>query len=547
MHQLGLLDPQPPPAPILALRDYQQQAIDAVLAGQARGITRPLLVLPTGAGKTVVFCHLARRLNLRTLILAHREELIEQAMQKMYHVDPSADVGIVKAERDQHARRIVVASVQTLQQPRRLARFDAATFGLVIVDEAHHATAKGYRTILRHLGAFGDGGPLVVGVTATPDRSDGVGLKAVFQEVVFQRDLRWMIDAGYLVEPRGVLVRLQALDLKAVKTSAGDYQDGALGAALDAAQAPAIVAAAYQRHAADRTAIAYWPTVATAEAGAAAMRAVGIRAEALDGTTDPAVRRRLIADLGAGRLDCLHNCGVLTEGTDIPAVSCIVIARPTKSRALYSQIVGRGLRLADGKDSCVVLDVVGATRQHQLVTVASLLGNRPGEGERGDSRQGGSTKGEGLPIGQPLDPTTLFSDAVNLFARSPLRWLAAGRGFLMPAGEGWLMVEPIGPGGAEWRVVHRQGRDAAPYEVLAGLGLPEARALADRIARGLGVTATDRRGGVWRDQPASQRQLDALSRWHVVPNRRVSAGEASDMLLTVSALAAWRKTQRGGH
>ncbi|MDP9375282.1 MAG: DEAD/DEAH box helicase family protein, partial [Chloroflexota bacterium] len=237
--QRSLLDAKPPPtAPTIALRDYQREALDAVRAAPAAGVTRPLVVLPTGTGKTVIFAMLARELGARTLILAHRDELLQQAADKLRMVDPAAAVGLVKAERDEHRAPIVVASVQTLAHARRLARV-RPDFGLVVVDEAHHVVSASYRTILRHVGAFDAGGPLTVGVTATPDRGDGVGLGAVFQRVVYERDLLAMIRAGYLCDPRGIQVGLAA-DFRALKVRGGDVADEASARLLLGADAPAV-------------------------------------------------------------------------------------------------------------------------------------------------------------------------------------------------------------------------------------------------------------------------------------------------------------------
>lgn len=531
----------PPPRPVLALRDYQEEAIAAVLEGRDAGVTRPLVVLPTGTGKTIVFCHLSRRLGCRTLILAHRDELIQQAAAKFRQVDPAVDLGIVKAEQDQHARRVVVASVQTLAQPHRLARL-GRDFGLIVIDEAHHATAKSYKTILRHLGAWGEPGPLTVGVTATPDRGDGIGLKSVFQRIVYQRGILEMIHAGYLCGLRGVEVQVDA-DLAALPTSRGDIVEAAAGAALLAAHAPEAIAAAYRKHAAGQRAIVFCPTVALAEATAQACRDAGVAAVALDGTTPAPERRAILAGLAGGTTPVVCNCGVLTEGFDEPQIRCVVIARPTKSRALYAQMVGRGTRLADGKRECLVLDVVGMTRQHQLVTVGSLLGAAAREEKRQAKRAGGSTKGEGWPLGQPVDPTRVKSAAVDLFSGSPLRWLQVGRStFLLPVRAGWLLVEPEPAATDLWRVVQREDRDATPGVLVGKLDLGTAQALADDVARGLGPTPRDQR---WRERPASLQQLDALREWHITPTRQTTAGEASDQLTAITALASWRKAQKG--
>ncbi len=545
MHQRPLLDSPhpPPPGPVLALRDYQEQAIACVLAEAAQGVRRPLVVLPTGTGKTVVFCHLARRMGCRTLILAHRDELIQQAAAKFRQVDPQVDLGIVKAEADQHARRVVVASVQTLAQPHRLARLKR-DFGLIVIDEAHHAAAKTYKTILKHLGSWEDDGPITVGVTATPDRGDGVGLKSVFQKIVFQRGLLEMIHAGYLCGLRGVEVQVDA-DLAGLPTRRGDIVEAAAGAALLAAHAPEAIAAAYRQHASGMRAVVFTPTVAMAEATAAAFRAVGVAAKSLDGMTPVLERRQILAGLADGSTPVVCNCGVLTEGFDEPQIRCVIIARPTKSRALYTQMVGRGTRLADGKRECLVLDVVGATRQHQLVTVATLVGRAAREAKRQAKRQaGGSTKGALPPLGQPVDPSRVKGEAVDLFHASPLRWLQAGRStFILALRDGWLLVEPERAATDLWRVVQREGRDATPGVLVGELDLATAQALADDVARGLGPLPRDLR---WRERPASPQQLDALRRWHVAPGEGLTAGEASDQLTAIAAIAAWRRAQKEG-
>lgn len=161
----------------LALRPYQQTALDAIKAAWLRGIRRQLLALPTGAGKTMVFAHLVASRQGRALILAHRDELIQQAADKLEMVAPELNVGIIKAERDEHTAPVVVVSVQTLSRPRRLERV-IPDFETVIIDEAHHAWADSYRRILSHVRAFEPEGPLTLGVTATPERGDHESLGA---------------------------------------------------------------------------------------------------------------------------------------------------------------------------------------------------------------------------------------------------------------------------------------------------------------------------------------------------------------------------------
>lgn len=390
----------------LELRDYQQEALARVEAAEERGVLRQLGVAATGLGKTVMFCALAERRGGRALILAHRDELVRQAAAKVTEVWPEARVGIVKAEENDVRADVVVASVQTLARPKRLGQLlapfsatggtllgRAAPFDLVVVDEAHHAAADSYRSILTALRAGEperaatpeevDGGcelgvmpagPLLLGVTATPDRGDGKGLDDLFDEITFNYDILWGIRAGYLSDLRGLRIHVSTLNLADVKVRRGDYDAGQAGAAMETAQAERYVVAAYLEHALGRRTLVFTPTVEVARLIAEEFVAAGISAAYVHGGTPTEERRRILADYSAGRIEVVANCAVLTEGYDEPRTDCIIVARPTRSRALYTQMVGRGTRRHPDKADCLVLDVVGASDDLSLVTVPSLFG-----------------------------------------------------------------------------------------------------------------------------------------------------------------------------
>jgi superfamily II DNA or RNA helicase len=365
----------------LALRQYQVDAINRTLEAEKRGIRKQLGVAATGLGKTIVFASLARRMNCRTLVLAHRDELVSQAVDKIRGQWPEASIGIVKAELNQVDRDVVVASVQTLARPNRLRSliggdgfFARQLFGLVVADEAHHYRSEQWGAVLKALRAGEPDGPLLLGVTATPDRGDGLGLSDVFDEVTWSYDILWGIRSGYLCDVRGKRVTIDTLDLKGVRTRHGDYAEGDLGARLMNAGAPAAIARAWMEHASDRRTIVFTPTVATADAVAWELAALGVSAAMVSGKTPLDERRKILADFESGAVQVVANCAVLTEGYDNPRVDCIVVARPTKSRALYTQMVGRGTRRHPDKKDLLVLDVVGVSEEHSLITVPSLFG-----------------------------------------------------------------------------------------------------------------------------------------------------------------------------
>lgn len=352
------------------LRPYQREAVAAVREAYMAGHRSTLLVLPTGCGKTVVFAEVMRRTvarGRRGLILAHRTELLEQALAKLLACG-------VRAEIEQGDRRAgadaecVVASVQTLRGPR-LERWAPDSFDLVVIDEAHHAVAAGYAAIL---GRFATA--RVLGVTATPDRLDGQGMGRVFDSVAFTYGIRDAIRDRWLAPIRARRVAVDGLDLAGIHTRAGDFATNELAEVMANEAALHGVAVPLLEQAGDRRTIVFAVDVAHAKALAAVLSRYRPNvARAVDGSMSATERASILGDFAAGRFQMLVNVALLTEGYDCPPVSCIAMARPTKSRALYTQCVGRGTRLHPGKADCLVLDFVGNAGRHRLVGPADVL------------------------------------------------------------------------------------------------------------------------------------------------------------------------------
>lgn len=355
------------------LRPYQELAIAAVLREFEAGRRSTLLVLPTGTGKTVAFAELARREvadGRRALVLAHRNELLEQAASKLEAVGVWAQLerGSLRAG---SMSQVVVASVQTLHE-KRLARFHPETFGLVVVDEAHHAPAKTYKNILARFSSA-----RVLGVTATPDRADGSALGEVFESVAFRYELRQAITDGWLAPIRARRIEVEGLDLSNVHTRAGDLAANELAEVMLAEQVLHGIAAPLVEQAGSRRTIVFAVDVATAHALADVInRYKPGSARAVDGSADELTRRTTLHEFRLGRFQYLVNCALFTEGFDEPSIACVAMCRPTKSRALFTQCVGRGTRLAEGKVDCLVLDFAGNAGRHRLVGPADCLAGR---------------------------------------------------------------------------------------------------------------------------------------------------------------------------
>lgn len=357
----------------LQMRPYQLEAHKALddffsQEGQQRGIVN----LPTGCGKTITGLDYGRKRNGRMLWIAHRDELITQPIQAMQAVWPEASTGIVKAELNEMDAQCVFASIQTLH--RRLDQLPK--FGpddLVVVDECHHAAARTYMKTLEAVGAFREDGPPVVGLTATVERADKVGLDSAFQEIVYQYQMLQAIRDGYLVDLKVERVPLK-LNLDEIHTVAGDFNQSELDEALLRANVSRAVAEAYIEHAKGKKAIVFTVSVDQAIRTAEALQAEGVAAEWISGALPTDERRAILKRLKTGETQVVVNCMVLTEGFDEPSVECVVVARPTKSRSLYIQMIGRGTRKAPGKDHCLILDVTGVSKRHKLVTAPTLFG-----------------------------------------------------------------------------------------------------------------------------------------------------------------------------
>ena len=349
-------------APVL--RDYQVKGIENLLEAYRGGARAPLLVLPTGGGKTVIFSTVAvsaAHKGKRTLILCHGRELICQATDKLRAA--GVEPGIIAPGFPATDALVQVGSVQTLAA--RIAR--GATLppvDLVVLDEAHHVGARTWLSVLDAMP-----GARILGVTATPIRADGKGLGVehggIFDRLVAGPSVAGLIAGGHLVGTK-VYAPRRAIDLTGIRTRAGDFDQAALDRIMRESSITGDSVSHYGRHAPGLPAIVFAVSIAHAEEVAAAFRAAGWRAQAVSGATPAAERDAAIQGLATGSVQVLCSVDVFSEGTDVPACSAVILLRPTKSVGLFLQQCGRGLRPAPGKDRCIVLDHAGNVARHGL-------------------------------------------------------------------------------------------------------------------------------------------------------------------------------------
>ena len=357
----------------MELRPYQKEAEAAILEQWASGVRRTLLVLPTGCGKTIVFCKLTEDVvseGDRVLIMAHRGELLDQAADKMLKAT-GLHCAVEKAEETCLGSwfRVTVGSVQTLMREKRLEQFAPDYFDTIIVDEAHHCLSESYQRVLNHFS-----NAKVLGVTATPDRGDMRNLGQYFESLAYEYSLPRAIREGYLSPIKALSIPLK-LDLSGVGIQSGDFKAGDLGTALD----PYLhsIAEEMLSHCADRKTVVFLPLVATSQKFRDILNQKGFRAAEVNGSSPD--RAEILEDFDAGKYNVLCNSMLLTEGWDCPSVDCIVVLRPTKVRSLYCQMVGRGTRLSPetGKDHLLLLDFLWHTDRHDLCHPAHLICESP--------------------------------------------------------------------------------------------------------------------------------------------------------------------------
>ncbi|WP_053958166.1 DEAD/DEAH box helicase [Sulfobacillus thermosulfidooxidans] len=513
----------------LQLRPYQTEAVHAIQSAVRQGFRRVLAVLPTGAGKTVIAADLARQSRGRLLFLVNRDELVQQSVAKLHLTVPAADIGIVQGPRREWHRRYVVASVQTvsrsLAQEGLLTQDATDPFRLVIVDEAHHIGAATYQQLWHRLVTQTDR-RVLLGITATPLRTDGKKLTDFFDTTAYRLDLPTLIQQGYLVPVRGYRIVTPTV-LRHVRTHHGDFSEKDLALAVDTPERNKIIVDSWRQYAEDRQTVVFAVNVAHARHLAETFAAQGIATDWIDGSLSLTERRRRLAAFSNGTLRVLTNCAVLTEGWDEPQVSCLVMARPTASRGLYIQMAGRGLRPSPGKTDCLILDVTD--KSHTLTYDVTAL-TVPDEDER-KPRKARTPREPSAVHDDPADwtpgvqPIPLPWDALG---HSPFVWHADAAGPWLEAGpRDRICLTPTEDG---WRVtwVSPEGSQSL-HE--APVPLPYAQGIAEDWVRAQNRTAFAAKDAPWRRRLVSAKQQDLLRRLHIPFDPGVLTQEEASRLI----------------
>ncbi|KAK4181859.1 putative ATP-dependent helicase IRC3 [Triangularia setosa] len=593
-----LAEEAPPP---IQLRSYQEECIQAVLTSISQGHKRLGISLATGSGKTVIFTRLIDRVQppndeaTRTLILAHRRELVEQAARHCASAYPgkTIEVELGKLQASGYAD-ITVASLQSILSKDRLLKFDPSKYKLVLVDEAHHIVAPGYLKILEHMNLRHKhpDSPTLVGVSATFSRSDGLRLGAAIDEIVYHKDYIDMIKDKWLSDVIFTTVESKA-DLSRVKTrgagNTGEFDTASLSKAVNTPELNDIIIRAWFAKAAppkrDST-LVFCVDLSHVAALTQRFRHHGFDARYVTGDTPAKERAERLEQFKKKEFPVLINCGVFTEGTDIPNIDCVVLARPTRSRNLLIQMIGRGMRLHKGKENCHVIDMVSSL-DTGIVTTPTLFGLDPGElvtektgvelselrGRRESEREMTTERGvrmsEAAKRAQPTGRSykVAFTEYDSVFdlisdtsgekhirAMSQFTWvqvnpnkyvLSTERDVIrlekeevdVSEKEGEEKVEAIWKGYVMRALLNGKSPWAAPREILRAVTLVDAVHGCDRFASEHYSQFYISQRMPWRKAPASEGQLKFLNKLRVEEDKLgpgdITRGKAADMITKI--------------
>lgn len=371
------------------LRDYQREGVDAIKQAWESGCNAPLVAVATGGGKTTMMAQLLVETVepdlKRALVIAHTKEIVEQICNRVENqyagqlsewyggVKMLPGIGMVMGQHDVPQARVVVATRQSLHHSRLTQVLNYGAFDVLIIDESHHAVADNtYGTIVKHLKRVNKG-LKVVGFTATPKRADKKALKTIFDDIVYQ----WLIPDGIQASFLTPVTRLKVktkVDLSGIRNVGGDYSNKKMVGVLNVANWVDLTTEAYHKFIAsqNRQCLAYLPSVAMSKAFSQKLLGSGIASAHVDGKTPKDERSQILRDYINGTLSVVSNMAVLTEGFDAPATDAILLARPTRSQTLFTQIVGRGLRPSEGKEDCLLVDMTVVDTK--ALEVGTLLG-----------------------------------------------------------------------------------------------------------------------------------------------------------------------------
>lgn len=534
---------------MLALRPYQEESIGSIKKAYKEGHRRILVVLPTGSGKTVIFSNLAITAKGPVLILANRTELLEQARDKLLMINPELknEVGLLNSDHKDFDKRILIASIQAAYQAETLLKLSKTHWSLVIVDEAHRAVSNSYKVVLGALGFNKGRTPrgVLVGFTATPYRTDGASLGNVFDTVAYEKSLQEMIAEGWLCPVRGIKIATN-LDLSSVEVQSDDFQALSLAKVMNSPALNNLAFDVWNKHSYDthnkrlKQTLAFAVDIPHATALAQLFKEKNIRAEVIHSNLSTQTRKQILEAFRNKEINVLCNVLICTEGLDLPDIEIILNLRPTRSKQLFTQILGRGLRLAPLKKECLLLDF--SDKAHSLCTLNTLF---PEDKEASKKDRKASNALRTLPIGidQKLRAALLESNPLSddfVWINENGTWVMKGINLLR------LCISPINRAKDKWSV-SLTDKEGHRKPIGEDLSFSYAFGAAETFAK----NSENRKlfllsdlSAPWRKDPASKDQKKFLQEHGFFKGlNKLTKGDASDAIASILNKNIFKKSR----
>ncbi len=520
---------------MIQLRSYQTECLQAITSNLSDGIFSQVVHLPTASGKTVIFASLIAQAikadpSTRALVLAFSTDLLGQARDKLKMIAPDLDVGIVDADHKEFDRQIVVSSVQSARISGNLAQLQAQDFKICIADECHHFACDTARHVLNELGFGYDCATyrkLLVGFSATPFRSDAKGLGEIFDKIVYHRSTKEMIEDNYLCRPIGNRV-VTDIDFSQIAVESGDFATSALSSVMNTDAVNQTIVSSYLERCAGRKTIAFCTSIDHAVKLAECFKQFGVFSEAIHSNLSIVERESIKQKFSDGAIEVLTNPLMLTEGYDEPSISCVIIARPTKSAGLYQQMAGRGLRLHPTKKDCMILDF--GDQAHTLCNVGVLLNDELDEEKKDQPRKNEHVEDliKNLPpnINPKLKKAILELDLLG----DSFAWLKDANGFYFLKGAGDVVLKLIKTGSDRYDVILIGAKGTRV--IAKGLDFSYSFSAAEDFARAnRALFAISDLEAAWRFQPISEKQKGVFrSGGYKNGIDELTKGQASDII-----------------
>ena len=512
---------------MIKLRDYQNECIGSIKDKFEEGKKTQLVSLPTGSGKTVIFGSLIKEMGMKSIVLTHTEDLLNQTESKMRLFNKGKTIEKLSGKHKNFDADILVSTVQSACTDKTLEKLVSSGYELMIIDECHHSAAETWRKTIEAISP-----KLLVGMTATPFRSDEKGLAEIYDIISYTKSIGYMIDNKYLCNIQSKQIRSDIDTSTETNEPKSDFSSDYLEKTMNCPELIEDTVKKFIEEAPNRKTIAFCTSIDHSDKLSKKFNESGISSRSIHGGLKSDIREQIIEDFKLNRFQVLTNCQILTEGFDEPSVDCVIIAKPTRSKALFQQMIGRGLRLYPNKSNCLILDFTDLDRT--IYSVSKLMHDREKELSDDEKINEFSSKDEDkndyedeLPISLNKKLKTILVE-INLF-KNEFHWQQTGLGHILTGTK--FDLEIVETSKDLYKIVKRNENDT--IEIMAqDLDFDMCFGICNDCARDnmSNFILTDRNAN-WRNDSISDKQLAFLKKKRYKGGiEELTKGQASDIM-----------------